>query len=80
MDYLFLGVGRFGDTMQKHRHSSDVLASLSELRGVVPPVQDVVLDLTGVTPGAAHQVTCVRCSVLRRACRRRWQLVLPPLL
>jgi len=33
---LLLGVGRLGEATQKHRRSNDVLASSSELRGVVP--------------------------------------------
>jgi len=37
---------------QKHRRSSDVLASLSKLWGIVPLVDDVVLNLAGATPGA----------------------------
>ena len=79
MDRLLLGVDRLWKAAQKHRHSSDVLASPSELWGIVSSIQDVVLDLTGMTPGAAHWVMRVWRSVLRRACRRRWRLVLPPL-
>jgi len=60
-------------------YSSDVLACPSELWGIVSSVHAVVLDLTGVTPGAARQVTCVWHSVLRRVRQRRWQLALPPL-
>ena len=67
MDYLFLGVGRLGEAAQKHHRSSDVLASSSELRGVVPSIQDVTLDLTGVTPSAARWVA------------RMWRLALSPL-
>ena len=37
VDFLFLGVGRLGEAVQKHRRSSDVLASLSKLRGSSPP-------------------------------------------
>ena len=80
VDRLFLGVVQLGKAAQKHRCSGDVLASPSELWGVVPSIDDVALDLTGATPGAAHRVMCTWCSVLRRACQRRWWLVLPPLL
>ena len=79
MDCLFLGVDRFGEATQKHRRSSDVLASSSELRGFIPSIQDVALDLTGMTSGATRRVTRVCRSVLRRACQRRWRLTLPPL-
>ena len=65
VDCLFLGVGRLGEAAQKHRRSCDVLASSSELRGVDPSVQDVVLDLTGATPSVAHRVTRAWCSMLR---------------
>ena len=79
VDYLFLGVGRLGEAMQKHRRISDVLASPSKLRRVIPSIQDVTLDLTGVTLSSARRVTSMWHSVLRRACQRRWQLALPPL-
>jgi len=79
VDRLLLGVDRLGKTAQKHRRSGDVLASLSELWGIVSSIHDVALDLTGVTTGAAHRVTRAWRSVLRRARRRRWRLVLPPL-
>ena len=74
-----LGVDRLGKAMQKHRRGGNVLASPSELRGIISSVQDVALDLIGATPGAARRVTRVWRSVLRRACQRRWQLALPPL-
>ena len=80
MDHLFLGVDRLGKAAQEHHRSGDVLATTSELWGIVSPIHDVALDLTGATPGAAHRVMCTWCSVLRRACQRRWWLVLPPLL
>ena len=72
-------VNRHRKAAQKHRCSSDVLASPSELWGIVSSIQDVALDLTGTTLGAAHQVMHVWRSVLRRACQRRWQLALLPL-
>ena len=64
MDRLYLGVVRLGKTAQKHCYGSDVLASLSELWGIVPPIHDIALDLAGVTPGAARWVTRVRRIVL----------------
>ena len=79
MDRLFLGVVRLGKAAQKHCRSIDVLVSLSELWGIVPPVHDVALDLAGATPGAAHRFMCAGRSMVHRARRRRWQLVLPPL-
>ena len=57
MDCLFLGVGRLKEATQKHRRSSDVLASPSKLRGVIPFVQYVTLDLTGMTPSTARRIT-----------------------
>ena len=79
VDCLLLGVDRLWKATHKHRSSGDVLASPSELWGIVPPVHDVALDLMGVTSGAARRVMRPWHSVLRRACRRRWRLVLPPL-
>ena len=79
VDRLLLGVDKLGKATQKHRRSGDVLASPSELWGIVSPVHDVALELAGVTPGAPRQVMRVWCSVLRRAHRRRWRLALPPL-
>ena len=64
VDRLFLGVIRLGKAAQKHRRSGDVLANPSELWGVVPPINDVALDLAGATPGAAHWVTHAWHSVL----------------
>ena len=52
-DGLLLGVARLGEATKKHRRSGDVLASPSELWGIVPPVHDVASDLASVTPGAA---------------------------
>ena len=54
VDYLFLGVGRLGEATQKHRRNIDVLDSPSKLRGVIPSVQDVTLDLTDMTPSITH--------------------------
>ena len=79
VDRLLLWVNGLEKATQKHRHRGDVLASPSEMWGIVPPIDDVALNLAGVTPGAAHQVTSMGCSVLHRAHRRRWRLVLPPL-
>jgi len=67
VDHLLLGVDGLGKATQKHHRSGDVLASPSELWGIVPPVHDVTLDLAGVTPSVAHRVT------------RMWRLTLPPL-
>ena len=71
VDHLFLEVVRLGKAAQKHCHGGDVLASLSELWGIVPPIHDVALDLAGATPGVARRV-------MRTGCR--WRLVLPLLL
>ena len=79
MDRLLLGVGRLGEAAQKHHRSSDVLASLSKLRGVIPSIQYVTLDLTGMTPSAACWVTRMWRSVMRQVLRRRRRLSLPPL-
>ena len=72
MDCLFQGVSRLREAEQKHCYSSDVLVSSSELKGVVPSIQDVVLDLTGVTLSTARRVMRVWRSALRQACQRRW--------
>ena len=53
VDRLLLWVDRLGKAAQKQCHGGEVLASPSELWGIVPPVHDVVLDLAGVTPSAA---------------------------
>ena len=79
MDRLFLGVIRLGKAAQKHCCSGNVLVSPSELWRIVPPIHDVALDLAGVTPSAARQVTHAWRSVLCRAHWRRWRLALPPL-
>ena len=55
MDRPLLGVDGLGNAAQKHCRSGDVLASLGELREIVPLVHDVVLDLMGTTPGAARR-------------------------
>ena len=67
MDRMLLGVVRLGKATQKHRRSGDVLASPSELWGIVSSIHDVVLDLAGATSSAACRVT------------RAWRLALPPL-
>ena len=78
VDHLILGVCRLWKAVQKHCRNGDVLASLSKLWGIIPPVHDVALDLVGVTPGAARRFPHMGHSVLHRAHRRRWRLVLPP--
>ena len=55
VDRPLLGVDGLGNAVQKHCRSGDVLASPGELRGIVPLVHDVALDLTGATPGAARR-------------------------
>ena len=70
MDHLLLGVVRLRKAAQKHHRGGDVLASLSKLSGIVPSILDVVLDLVGMTLGAARRVTRVW---------RMWRLALPPL-
>ena len=62
---------------QKHCRGSDVLIGPSELWGIVPPVHGVVLDPTGVTPGAARRSTRMGRSVVRRALWHSWWLVQP---
>ena len=79
MDRLFLGVVRLGKATQKHCRNGDDLVSPRELWGIVPPIHDVALDLAGATPGAARRFMRTGRSVVRRARRRRWRLVLPPL-
>ena len=79
VDHLFQGVVWLRKAMQKHRRCGNVLASPGELWGIVPLVDDVALDLAGVTLGAARWVARAWHSVLRRARRRRWRLALPPL-
>ena len=79
VDRPLLGVDRLWNATQKHCHIGDVLASLSELWEIVPLVHDVVLDQAGVTPGAAHRVTCMGRNMLHRARWRKWWLILPPL-
>ena len=54
VDRPLLGVDGLGNAAQKHCHNGDVLASSSELWGVVPLVHYFTLDLAGVTPGAAR--------------------------
>ena len=79
MDCLLLGVDRLGKATQKHHCSGDVLASQSELWRIVSSILDVALDLAGTTLGAACRVMRTGHIVVRRARRRRWRLVLPPL-
>ena len=68
MDHLFLGVVWLEKAAQKHCRSGDVLASPSELWGIIPPIHDVVLELANATPGTACRVT-----------RTGRNVVLPPL-
>ena len=79
LDRLFLGVVQLEMAAQEHRCRGDLLASPSELWGIVPLVHDVVLDLAGATPGAARWVMRMGRNVLHRLRRRRQWLVLPPL-
>jgi len=79
VDRLLLEVVRLGKAAQKHHRSGDILASSSELWGIVFSVHDVALDLAGATLGAARWVTCIGCNMVCRARRRKWRLVLPPL-
>ena len=79
MDRLFLWVDGLGKATQKHRCHDDVLTSLSKLRGIVPPIDDVALNLASGTPGAARRVMRTGRSVLHRARRHRCRLVLLPL-
>ena len=79
MDRLFLWVDGLEKAVQKHHCRGDVLDSPSELWGIVPPIDDVALDLAGVTLGAARWVPRMGSSVLHRAHWRRWRLVLSPL-
>ena len=79
VDRPLLGVDGLGNTAHKHYRSSDVLASPSELWGIIPPIHDVALDLAGATPGIARRFSHAGHNMLRRACWRRWWLVLPPL-
>ena len=76
VDRLFLGVVQLGKATQKHYHSGDVLVSPSKLWGIIPPIHDVALDLVGMTLGAAHWFMRTWRSVVRRARRRTWWLVL----
>ena len=64
VDRLLLGVDQLRKAAQKHRRCGDVLASPSELWGIVPPIDDVAMNLVGVTLGAARWVTRVRRIVL----------------
>ena len=79
MDRLFMRVIRLGQATQKHYRGGDVLIGPSELWGIVPPVHGVVLDPTGVTPGAARRSTRTGRSVVRRV-RWRNQWLMQPLL
>ena len=67
VDHPLLGVDGLGNAAQKHCRNDDVLASPSELWGVVPLVHDVAPNLAGVTSGAARWVARMGRNVLRRA-------------
>jgi len=71
VDRLLLWVDRLDKAAQKHHHRGDVLASLSELWGMVSPVDDVALNLAGATPGTARRVMRTGRNVVCRARRRR---------
>ena len=79
MDRLLLGVDGFWKAAQKHRRSGDVLASLSELWGIVSFIHDVALDLAGMILGTARRVRRAWHSALHRVPWHRWRLALPPL-
>ena len=79
MDRLFIRVVRLGQAAQKYCHDDDVLTSLSELRGISPPIHGVALDLMGMTPGAARQSMRMGRSVVHRA-RWRSRCLVQPLL
>ena len=55
---LLLEVDGLCKAAQKHRRSGDVMASPSELWGIIPPIHDVALDLAARperrSPGYAH--------------------------
>ena len=71
VDRPLLGVDGLGNAAQKHCHSGDVLASPSELWGVIPLVHDVALDLAGTTLSAARWVTRMGRNVLPRVRRHK---------
>ena len=73
VDRLLLWVDRLRKAAQKHRCRGDVLTIPSELWGIVPPVDDVALNLAGATSGVARRVMCTGQIV---ECRARWRLVL----
>ena len=79
MDHLLLWVDRLGKATQKHRRRGNILASPSKLWGIVPPVDDVALNLAGATPGTARRVTRTGRNMVCQTHQRRWRLVLPPL-
>jgi hypothetical protein len=76
VDRPLLGVNGLRNATQKHCHSGNVLASLSKQWGIIPFIHDVALDLAG----AAYRITHTLHNVLRRVHRRRWRLILLPLL
>ena len=69
MDRLFARVVRLGQDVQEHRCGSNVLTSLSKLRGISPPNWGVALDLMGATPSTIRRSMRTGRSVVRRA---RW--------
>ena len=74
VDHPLLGVDGLGNATQKHCRSGDVLASPSELWGIVLLVDDVALDLAGTTLGAARRVTRMGRNVPHRMRRRNMLL------
>ena len=64
VDRPLLVVDGLRNAAQKHCRSSDVLASPSELWGVIPLVHDVALDLAGAPVGTARRVTRMGHDVL----------------
>ena len=72
MDRLFARVVRLEQAAQEHCHDGNVLAGLSELRGIGSPIWGVALDPTGVTPGAVRRSMRAGRSVVRRARWRSW--------
>ena len=63
VDCVLLGVDRLGNAVQKHCRSSDVLAGSGELWEIAPLAHDVMLDLTGTTPGATCRAMRMGCNV-----------------
>ena len=71
VDRPLLGVDGLGNAAQKHYRSSNVLASPSELWGIIPLIRDVTLDLAGAAPSAARRVSRMGRNMLHWARRCR---------